>query len=37
LTDRPEYGGGETYFDGELVRKDGRFVPGDLKALNESL
>lgn len=32
---RPEYGGGEIYFDGELIRKDGVFVPEDLKCLNE--
>lgn len=31
---RPEYGGGEVYFDGELIRKDGEFVPKDLKKLN---
>jgi len=31
---RPEYGGGEMYFDGQLVRKDGRFVIDELKALN---
>lgn len=31
---RPEYGGGEIYFDGELIRKDGRFVPADLQGLN---
>jgi aminopeptidase len=30
----PEYGGGEMYFDGQLVRKDGRFVTEDLAALN---
>ena len=30
----PEYGGGEMYFDGELIRKDGLFVPEDLRALN---
>ncbi|SCZ80720.1 aminopeptidase [Acidaminobacter hydrogenoformans] len=30
----PEYGGGEIYFDGELIRKDGRFVAEDLKVLN---
>ncbi len=30
----PEYGGGEMYFDGELVRKDGLFVVEDLKCLN---
>jgi aminopeptidase len=26
LIQRPEHGGGELYFDGRLVRKDGRFV-----------
>jgi aminopeptidase len=31
---RPEYGGGEIYFDGELIRKDGVFVPEDLHCLN---
>jgi aminopeptidase len=31
---RPEYGGGEIYFDGQLVRKDGLFVPEQLKTLN---
>ncbi|HRZ65975.1 MAG TPA: aminopeptidase, partial [Spirochaetia bacterium] len=31
---RPEYGGGEIYFDGELVRKDGLFVAEDLECLN---
>lgn len=30
----PQYGGGEIYFDGELVRKDGLFVPADLQACN---
>lgn len=30
----PEYGGGEMYFDGELIRKDGRFIPEDLQPLN---
>ena len=29
-----EYGGGEIYLDGELIRKDGLFVPDDLKCLN---
>ncbi len=29
-----EYGGGEIYIDGELIRKDGRFVPEDLSCLN---
>lgn len=31
---RPEYGGGEIYFDGVLVRKDGLFVPKQLQQLN---
>lgn len=31
---RPEYGGGEIWFDGELVRKDGVFVTEDLRGLN---
>jgi aminopeptidase len=31
---RPDYGGGTIHFDGELIRKDGLFVPDDLKALN---
>ena len=31
---RPEYGGGEIYFDDELIRRDGRFVPEDLQKLN---
>ncbi|MCR6107627.1 aminopeptidase [Salipaludibacillus agaradhaerens] len=31
---RPEYGGGSIYFDGELIRKDGRFVTEDLQELN---
>lgn len=30
----PEYGGGEIYFDGVLVRKDGRFVVKELEGLN---
>jgi aminopeptidase len=30
----PEYGGGEIYFDGILVRKDGRFVLPELAGLN---
>jgi aminopeptidase len=30
----PEWGGGEVYFDGKLVRKDGQFVAPDLKGLN---
>ena len=31
---RPEYGGGEIWLDGELIRKDGRFVPEALQCLN---
>ena len=34
LIQRPEWGGGEIWFDGELIRKDGRFVVRDLQALN---
>lgn len=30
----PKYGGGEMYFDGELVRKDGLFMTADLMPLN---
>jgi aminopeptidase len=37
LIQRPDYGGGEIWFDGELLRKDGRFVPADLQRLNEGL
>jgi aminopeptidase len=36
LIQRPEWGGGEVWFDGELIRKDGLFVPRDLKPLNPS-
>lgn len=31
---RPEYGGGEIYFDGVLIRRDGRFVLSELAGLN---
>lgn len=31
---RPDYGGGEIWFDDELIRKDGLFVPADLQPLN---
>lgn len=34
LIQRPEWGGGEIWFDGELIRKDGLFVTKDLKPLN---
>ena len=31
---RPEYGGGEIWFDDKLIRKDGIFVVDELKGLN---
>ena len=31
---RPEYGGGEVWFDGKLIRKDGLFLPKMLHKLN---
>jgi aminopeptidase len=34
LIQRKECGGGEVWFDGELIRKDGLFLPKDLRALN---
>jgi aminopeptidase len=34
LIQRPEWGGGEVWFDGELIRRDGLFVPKDLRGLN---
>jgi aminopeptidase len=34
MIQRPEYGGGEIYFDDVLIRKDGRFVLPELEALN---
>jgi aminopeptidase len=34
LIQRPDWGGGEIWLDGELVRKDGLFVTKDLKPLN---
>lgn len=34
LMQTPEVGGGEMWFDGQLVRKDGRFVVPDLEPLN---
>ena len=33
---RPEYGGGEIYFDGKLVRRDGEFLPKQLRSLNRN-
>ena len=34
LIQRPDWGGGEIWFDGRLIRKDGLFVPKELQALN---
>jgi len=34
LIQRPEWGGGEVWFDGKLIRKDGLFLPKELKPLN---
>ena len=34
LIQRKDWGGGEIWFDGELIRKDGIFLPRDLKPLN---
>ena len=34
LNQRPEWGGGEIWFDGQIIRKDGLFVPKELKPLN---
>ncbi|NIK75749.1 aminopeptidase [Paenibacillus castaneae] len=34
LIQRPEYGGGEIYFDDVLIRKDGQFIIPELKGLN---
>jgi aminopeptidase len=31
---RPEYGGGKIYFDGKLIRSDGKFLPKQLRSLN---
>jgi aminopeptidase len=36
LIQRPEYGGGSIHFDGELIRRDGLFVPESLQCLNPS-
>jgi aminopeptidase len=33
---RPDYGGGEVYFDGKLIRRDGDFLPAPLRSLNRS-
>jgi aminopeptidase len=34
LIQRPEFGGGEIFFDGECIRRDGLFVPEELQGLN---
>jgi aminopeptidase len=34
LIQTPEWGGGTIHFDGKLIRKDGLFVPRNLKPLN---
>lgn len=34
MVQTPDHGGGEIYFDGELIRKDGLFVPPVLQQLN---
>ncbi|WP_339147295.1 MULTISPECIES: aminopeptidase [unclassified Sutcliffiella] len=34
MIQRPEYGGGEIYFDDVLIRKDGKFVISELEGLN---
>ena len=31
---RPDYGGGEIHFDGKLIRKNGVFLPKQLRSLN---
>ncbi|MDQ3119659.1 MAG: aminopeptidase [Verrucomicrobiota bacterium] len=31
---RADYGGGEVYFDGKLIRRDGEFLPTQLRSLN---
>lgn len=37
LIQTPAYGGGEIYFDGELIRQNGRFIPPELQPLNAGL
>lgn len=34
LIQRADYGGGEIWFDNELIRKDGFFIPSELQCLN---
>ena len=31
---RPDYGGGEIWFDNKLIRKSGKFIPKNLTQLN---
>ena len=33
---RRDYGGGEIYFDGKLIRRDGEFLPKQLRSLNRT-
>jgi aminopeptidase len=33
---RPDYGGGEIYFDGKLIRRNGEFLPTSLRSLNRN-
>ena len=33
---RKNYGGGEIHFDGKLIRRDGEFLPKELRSLNRS-
>ena len=33
---RRDYGGGEIYFDGKLIRRDGEFLPRELRSLNRA-
>jgi aminopeptidase len=33
---RPDYGGGEIYFDGKLIRRDGEFLLKPLRSLNRN-
>jgi aminopeptidase len=35
LIQRPDYGGGEMWFDDVLIRKDGEFILPELKGLNQ--
>jgi len=37
LIQTPEWGGGQIWFDDELIRENGRFLPADLQGLNEGL